>query len=71
MVTILNPVTGKKIEVALKDFPHKLNLEQALDACNGLGNGWRLPTRDELEIVHQDLYLRGKVKFKAKYMTKF
>lgn len=66
METIINPLIGKKIEVALKDFPHKLNLDQARVACKNLGNGFRLPTKEELEIVHQDLYLKGKVKFKDK-----
>ena len=62
----MNSETGEKFEVALKDFPHKMNWEQARDACNGLGNSWRLTTNDEMEIIHHDLYRNGKGNFKDK-----
>jgi GH24 family phage-related lysozyme (muramidase) len=39
------------IEVAEKDFPEKMNWEDAKKACEKLGEGWRLPTKDELKIL--------------------
>jgi Protein of unknown function (DUF1566) len=66
METIINHETGEKFEVASKDFPHKMNWEQARDECNGQGNSWRLPTREELEIIHHDMYRKDKGNFKDK-----
>jgi len=54
-----NPIIGKTIkignlEVAEKDFQNKMNWQSAKDACESLGNGWRLPTKDELNILYQN-----------------
>jgi len=42
------------IEVAYKDFPEEMNWDDAKNACKELGNGWRLPTINELNILHQN-----------------
>lgn len=47
-----NPIINKTIkienlEIAYKDFPEMMNWDDAQKACAGLGDGWRLPTRDE------------------------
>jgi hypothetical protein len=51
--------TPKKIgnlEIAEHDFPTKLNWVEAKSACAALGNGWRLPTKEELHelCIHKD-----------------
>jgi len=48
MDTIENPITGEKIRVAKSDFTFRMNWEQANAACKSLGDGWRLPTYEEL-----------------------
>ena len=59
-----NKVTGtpKKIdnlEVAEKDFPNRMNWDDAKKACSNLGDGWRLPTKDELNILFQNKWAIG------------
>jgi hypothetical protein len=43
-----NPIRKGNILIAQKDFPQKMNWSVASSACAGLGDGWRLPTKDEL-----------------------
>ena len=40
------------IEVAQNDFPTQMILDDAVKACTDLGNGWRLPTKDELNLMY-------------------
>ena len=54
-----NPIIGKTIkignlEVAEKDFPEAMSWEDAKKSCEKLGDGWRLPTKDELNILCQN-----------------
>ena len=39
------------LEIAMQDFPNEMNLEKAIEACSNLGEGWRLPTIQELKIL--------------------
>ena len=60
----INPIIGKtykieNIEVAEKDFPNQMNWQSAKDACESLGNGWRLPTKDELNVLYENKYNIG------------
>ena len=57
------PFEGKSLEVLLSDLPGTMNLKQAIEACGKLGEGWRLPTTDELEVLYKNLHLKGKGKF--------
>ena len=41
MDTIVMPITGKKVKVALSDFPEPMTWEDASNACKSLGKGWR------------------------------
>ena len=41
-------------EVAQNDFPNQMNWNDAKKACEGLGNGWRLPTKDELNLMYEN-----------------
>jgi hypothetical protein len=54
-----NPIIGntikiENIEVAEKDFPKEMNWEDAKKECANLGRGWRLPNKDELNILYQN-----------------
>lgn len=42
------------IEVTEKDFPKTMNWEDAKKACESLGNGWRLPNKNELNTLYQN-----------------
>jgi hypothetical protein len=48
------PIIIGKIEIAQNDFPDIMNWYDAKDACNSLGIGWRLPTREELKILYNN-----------------
>ena len=39
------------LEVAQNDFPKEMTWIEAKKACVGLGSGWRLPTKDELNLM--------------------
>lgn len=40
-----------KLQIASNDFPEKLDWNDAKKACSMLGNGWRLPTEEEIKIL--------------------
>ena len=46
------PIRIGSIEVAQNDFPKKMNWNNAVKACTDLGNGWRLPTKYELNLIY-------------------
>ena len=46
------PVRIGKLEIAKKDFPNKMYWSSAVKACSSLGEGWRLPTKDELNLMY-------------------
>ena len=41
--------------VAQNDFPKSRNWDYANKACTKLGDGWRLPTKDELNFLYQNI----------------
>ena len=43
------------IEVAQYDFPKSMNWDDAKKACEALGNGWRLPNKDELNTLYSSI----------------
>lgn len=45
------PFKISNLEVVQKDFPNVMNWNDAKEACTELGDGWRLPTKDELNIL--------------------
>ena len=47
------PIKIGNIEVAQYDFPKEMNLDDAKEACEALGQGWRLPDYYELELLFQ------------------
>ena len=47
------PIKLGKLEVAQNDFPKMMTWYEAKNACAILGEGWRLPTKDELDLLYQ------------------
>ena len=70
MLEISHPLTGERLQVANMSFETKMNLSDANQACYELGEGWRLPTREELKRIYHELYKKGVGKyFKGYYWT--
>jgi len=46
------PIRIGNLEVAQNDFPKEMTWYDAKKACTDLGNGWRLPTKDELNLLY-------------------
>ncbi|MEI6189796.1 MAG: hypothetical protein WCP61_05175 [Chitinophagia bacterium] len=41
-----------KLEVAQRDLPSQLKWDEAFKACAKLGPGWRLPNKEELNLLY-------------------
>jgi len=46
------PIQIEHLEVAQNDFPKKMTWYEAKKACYALGSRWRLPTKDELNLLY-------------------
>jgi hypothetical protein len=46
-----DPIKIGNLLVAQNDFPNQMKRTDAKKACASLGPGWRLPTKDELDIL--------------------
>ena len=46
------------LEVMTEDLG-EMNWDDAMKACADLGDGWRLPTKDELNILYKNKYKIG------------
>jgi hypothetical protein len=64
MTEFISPITGEKMIVADSDFEYKMNWRDAVEACDYLKNGWRLPFKSELLIIYKELHKNNKGKFK-------
>ena len=49
------PIKFGNLEVSQYNFPYKMNWDDAKKACSALGKGWRLPTKDELNSLYQNM----------------
>ena len=49
-----SPIRLGNIEVAQYDFPNRMKWNDANRSCLNLGEGWRLPTKDELQILYNN-----------------
>jgi len=52
-------LNGQTIVVADGDLPTRMGWKEAHSLCNHLGNGWRLPSKDELDAMYTQLHLKG------------
>lgn len=48
------PIKIEYLEVAEFDFPEKMSWIDAKSKCENLGEGWKLPNREELNILFQN-----------------
>ena len=68
-------IIGKKtiildaLEIAQFDFPSVMNFDDAAMACNDLGEGWRVPTRDELDIIFKNINIVTNIKKRKNYWS--
>jgi hypothetical protein len=60
---ITNPITGNRIWVSGKSFDRKMSFSEANEACKALGNGWRLPTIEELNAMYYVFFKREGIYF--------
>ena len=54
---------GPRLQVADRDFPNQMSWQEAMVSSQSLGNGWRLPTIDELNGIYSILHKNGKGEF--------
>ena len=52
------------LQIAKEDLPSEMNFVDAMKACEGLGDGWRLPLVSELELMRVYLHKKAKGNFK-------
>ena len=53
----------KGLEIYEKDFPEEMTFEDAVSACEKLGDGWRLPTiRELMDIIGEGTEILGDYK---------
>ena len=68
-VPIIDEDTGevignRKVLVYPEDSDKEMmNWDKAKEACKELGDGWRLPTKEELEAMYKQLHIEGKGNF--------
>jgi len=62
-----NPIKIGNIEVAQYDFSNRMKWGDAINICSKLGNGWRLPTKEELDLLFKNKHLIGN--FKDPYLA--
>jgi len=57
-------IAGETMQIAKEDFPSDMSWDDAMVACQNLGNGWRLPNKDELAAMYKQLHTKGKGNFR-------
>ena len=53
------PIRIGRIEVAQYDFPKAIKWDVAREVCQKLGEGWRIPTKSELNLIYKNKYKIG------------
>lgn len=48
------PIKIGDLQIAQHDFPEPLKWKDGIKACKELGDGWRLPTKDELNTLYKN-----------------
>lgn len=61
-LTITSPNTGEVLQVAPQNLTGS-NWNDAVNACNSMGDGWRLPTKEELQVMYKEIHQKGKGDF--------
>lgn len=53
------PIKIENFLVAQHDFPNRMIWDDAKKLCQALGEGWRLPTKNELNILYKNKAIIG------------
>ena len=61
--TIGNSIKVGNLEIAQNDFPNKMNWLESKSACTKLGDGWRLPSIEELNLLYKERNTIGGFKY--------
>jgi hypothetical protein len=64
-----NPIILGNLEIAQYDFPEEMNWGDAKKACESLGDGWRLPTKGELNTLYEDRDKIGGFSLSSEYWS--
>ena len=67
MIELTNPKNGTRIQIADSDLELKFDWKNATVACTAIGDGWRLPSQQELELIYIEIHKKGKGNFKQDY----
>jgi hypothetical protein len=67
LIELVNADNNKKLifEIAPKIYEKKMNWVNAMDYCESLGNGWRMPTIDELWKIRENESLSNNGEFRS------
>ena len=49
-----DPIRIGRIEVAQYDFPKAMKWDVAREVCQKLGEGWRIPTKSEINLLYKN-----------------
>jgi hypothetical protein len=60
------PVKIGNLLVAENDFPKEIGSYEAIKVCKKLGNGWRLPSIDELKLIYKSALKNNLANFSMK-----
>lgn len=52
-------VGDRTIEISPTDAPDSIPWDAAVEWCTALGDGWRLPTKDELSVLYEQREVIG------------
>jgi hypothetical protein len=64
---IIKNIDGLTIEIKHLELDYPVNWHQANTLCEEFGNGWRLPMKNELELIYTELCQKGNGSFKPNY----
>ena len=67
LIELVNADNNKKLifEIAPKIYEKKMNWLNAIDYCESLGSGWRLPTIEELWKIRENESLSNNGEFRS------
>lgn len=57
--------------MAFEDLENEMTWDEANSACVKLGEGWRLPSLDELKIISRELYECNMGNFQSQYLGEY